>query len=105
MAKTLKYHLIFQQQKTISMSKTKKAHRAKVAKRNQRIQNEQRQYQKVVDQIREAREFSKANGDEGPGYRLTENPDPVRPNGLSHFLPLTGSESFDLHNAREVTIG
>jgi hypothetical protein len=78
------------------MSKTKKAHRAKVAKRNQRIQNEQRQYQKVVEQIREAREFSKANGDEGgPGYRLTKDPDPVRPNGLSHFLPLTGSETHD----------
>lgn len=78
------------------MSKTKKAHRAKVAKRNHRIQNEQRQLQKVVDQIREAREFSRANGDEeGPGYRLTENLNPARPTSMPHFLPLTGSEPYN----------
>ena len=54
----------------------------------------------------EAREFSRANGgEEGPGYRLTETPNPVRPNGLPHFLPLTGSERFDLFNNRDITIG
>lgn len=67
-----------------------------MAKRNQRIQNEQKQFQKVLDQIREAQEFARANGEEqGEGYRLTNNPDPIRPNGLSNFLPLTGSEPYN----------
>ena len=66
-----------------------------MAKRNQRIKNEQRQFEKVLEQIREAQEFAKANGEEGPGYRLTNGPDQIRPNGMPHFLPLTGSEDYN----------
>lgn len=85
------------------MSKTKKAHRAKVAKRNERIQNEQKQFQKVLEQIKQAQEFARANGEEGPGYRLQNDPDPIRPNGLPHFLPLTGSEPYNPN--KEVWVG
>jgi len=28
-----------------------------------------------------------------------------RPHGVPHFLPLTGSDSFDLYNDRDVTVG
>lgn len=28
-----------------------------------------------------------------------------RPHGVPHFLPLTGSEGFDLYNDRDVTVG
>ena len=77
------------------MSSKKKAHRAKVAKRNQRIANERKQFEKVLEQIKEAQEFAKANGEEGPGYRLQNNPNPTRPDGLPHFLPLTGSETYN----------
>lgn len=76
------------------MSKTKKAHRAKVAKRNERIQNEQRQFQKIVNQIREANEAKQA---------FDEVSNQARPNGLPHFLPLNGSERYDAH--RDIFIG
>jgi hypothetical protein len=85
------------------MSKTKKAHRAKVAKRNQRIQNEQKQFQKVLEQIKQAQEFARANGDEGPGYRLQEDTNQARPTGMPHFLPLTGSETYNPD--KEVWVG
>jgi hypothetical protein len=66
------------------MSSKKKAHRAKVAKRNQRIQNEERQFVNLVRKVREDREAQEA---------FAEVSNPVRPNGMPHFLPLTGSDN------------
>jgi hypothetical protein len=66
------------------MSSKKKAHRAKVAKRNQRIQNEERQFVNLVRKVREDREAQEA---------FAEVSNPTRPNGMPHFLPLTGSDN------------
>jgi hypothetical protein len=77
------------------MSKAKKAHRAKVAKRNQRIQNEQRQFVNLVQKVKEDREAKEA---------FAEVSNPTRPNGMSHFLPLTGAETHDPFNDRDVWI-
>jgi hypothetical protein len=75
------------------MSKAKKAHRAKIAKRNQRIQNEERQLVNLVRKARQDRETQEA---------FAEVSNPARPNGMPHFLPLTGAEEYNPY--REVWI-
>ena len=66
-----------------------------MAKRNQRIQNEQRQFQNIVNRIQQANEAKEA---------FAEVSNPTRPTGLPHFLPLTGTESHDSFNDRDVWI-
>ena len=67
-----------------------------MAKRNQRIQNEQRQFQNIVNRIQQANEAKEA---------FAEVSNPVRPDGMPHFLPLTGSETHDSFNDRDVWVG
>jgi hypothetical protein len=66
-----------------------------VAKRNQRIQNEQRQLQNLVNRGYEARQ-AKESFEEG----LSQ----ISPNGMSNFLPLTGSEGYDKYDDRNVIV-